>query len=106
MSQGMKQIDCGFDRCNYIDEKIISIPYNDNTLTLKKSLKVVQQMWENLYPKGKVWTGMPHDSTGTHESNKWSKQGCGYGEGGALSILVKKLNIKKEIIKPYYKTII
>lgn len=106
MSQGMKNIDCDFDRCNYIDEKIISIPYNDYTLTLKKSLEIIQQMWENLYPKGKVWSGIPHDNTGTHESNKWSKQGCGYGEGGALSILVKKLNIKKETIKPYYNTII
>ena len=106
LTEGIKEIGCDFDRCNYIDEKVISIPYSDFTDTLHRSILTVQSLWEKLYPKDKVWTGIPHDEFNTHELNKWAKQGCGYGEGGALSIFVKKLNINKEKIRPYFKTII
>ena len=106
LTEGIKEIGCDFDKCNYIDEKIISIPYIQETPLLCKHILSVQHLWEKLYPQGKIWHGEPHDNTGTHESNKWSKQGCGYGEGGALSVFVKKLNINKEIIRPNYKSII
>ena len=106
-TEAMESIEgVNFKKCNYIDEKIISIPYNETTNKLFKLVESVQTMWEKLYPKNKFWEGIPNDDTGTHESNKWSKQGCGYGEGGALSIFAKQLNINKEVIKSGYKIII
>jgi hypothetical protein len=42
---------------------------------------------------GKSWIG-------THPCNKWSQCGCGYAEGGALSIYAKELKINLEPILP------
>ena len=81
--------------CNYIHERIISVPYILNKFNeLKESVFKVQSIWEETWSKGRNWKGyLGYESKG-HECNKWSQYGCGYGEGGALSIYAKKLNIK------------
>ena len=38
-----------------------------------------------------------------HECNKWSENGCGYGEGGAISIFAKQLKINLDTIVPSNK---
>lgn len=87
----------GFEHiiCDYTHERILSVPYIPNKFQrLKEGVLSVQSIWEENWPKGKKWEGYPEDETGTHENNKWSQFGCGYGEGGALSLYAKKLGIK------------
>ena len=56
--------------------------------TLIVGKKTQQQDLRTLkkYPKGKEWNN--------HNFKNYSKNGCGYGEGGALSIVLKNNNIK------------
>jgi hypothetical protein len=96
----IQDLDCNFVICNYIDEKIISVPYIKGTSELLLNYIInVQTLWENLWHKGRVWNGNPHNEDGVQECNKWSNIGCGYCEGGALSLYAKKLNIKIDEIK-------
>ena len=84
----------GFDNviCNYPHERILSIPYIPNKFeTLKENILNVQSIWEENWYMGKDWPS-------NHQCNRWSQYGCGYGEGGALSIYAKELNIKLDII--------
>ena len=85
----------GYDPlCFYLHEKLLSLPYKKNeTEFILKEILNLQSIFEEKYYKGRFWEGIPNDETGTHECNKWSKYGCGYGEGGAISILVHNLNI-------------
>jgi len=93
----------GFENviCRYIHERIISIPYISSKFNeLKENVLKVQSIWEENWSIGKKWIGYPIDETGTHECNRWSRYGCGYGEGGALSIYCKQLDINSEKIVP------
>lgn len=91
----------GYDPiCFYLHEKLLSLPYKkDETELILKEILNLQSIFEEKYYKGRFWEGIPHDETGTHECNKWSKYGCGYGEGGAISILIHNLNIPIKTIK-------
>ena len=96
----IQDLDCNFTICNYIDEKIISVPYIKGTSEiLLNSILNVQTLWETAWYKGRQWNGVPHNKDGVQECNKWSNIGCGYCEGGALSLYAKKLNIKINEIK-------
>ena len=81
-------------RCNYPHERILSIPYIHNKFKrLKEGVLSVQSVWENNWPMGKNWIEK-------HRCNKWSQFGCGYAEGGALSIYVKELKINLDRVVP------
>lgn len=81
-------------RCNYPHERILSLPFIPKKYKkLKEKVLNVQPIWEKNWSMGKYWTG-------THPCNKWSQCGCGYAEGGALSLYAKKLQIKLKEISP------
>ena len=93
----------GFENfvCDYTHERILSIPYISNKFKiLKENVLSVQSIWETNWPKGKKWVGWSEFYQGTHDCNKWSQIGCGYSEGGALSLYAKKLEIKLKEISP------
>ncbi len=102
----IRQLKCDFIICNYLHENIISVPYmKDTSELLLNSVLSIQSLWENLFCKGRVWIGKPHNDDGVQECNKWSKNGCGYAEGGSLSLYAKKYNIPIERIKLHDKYI-
>ena len=76
----------GYEMCDYLHERIISIPYSENINKIFKEIIKLQPIFEKKYPKGKEWNN--------HNFKNYSKNGCGYGEGGALSIVLKNNNIK------------
>ena len=81
-------------RCNYPHERILSLPFIPKKYKkLKEKVLNVQPIWEKNWSMGKAWIG-------THPCNKWSQYGCGYAEGGALSIYAKELKINLEPILP------
>jgi hypothetical protein len=91
----------GFENviCNYIHERITSVPYIPSKFNeLKESVFKVQSIWEETWSKGRKWKGYLNYESKGHECNRWSQYGCGYGEGGALSIYANKLNIKLDTI--------
>ena len=93
----------GFENviCNYIHERITSVPYIPSKFNeLKESVFKVQSIWEETWSKGRKWKGYSGHELKGHECNKWSQNGCGYGEGGALSIFAKQLKINLDIIVP------
>lgn len=80
---------------NYLHERIFSLPYiKGQTEEILKQVLDMQSVFEEKYHKDRIWTK-------GHRNQKWSDVGCGYGEGGALSIIVHnmKLPLKKLIIK-------
>lgn len=85
--------------CNYIHERITSVPYIPNKFNqLKDSIFKVQSIWEETWSKGRKWKGYSGHELKGHECNKWSENGCGYGEGGAISIFAKELKINLDMI--------
>ena len=76
----------GYKMCDYLHERIISIPYSQNINKIFKEIVKLQPIFEEKYPKGKEWNN--------HSFKNYSKNGCGYGEGGALSVILRNNNIK------------
>lgn len=90
--------------CNYIHERITSVPYIPSKFNqLKDSIFKVQSIWEKTWSKGRKWKGYSGYESKGHECNKWSENGCGYGEGGAISIFAKQLKINLDTIVPSNK---
>lgn len=76
----------GYEMCNYLHERVLSIPYSSKIKKVFDEIVKLQPIFEEKYPKGKEWN--------KHDFKNYSKNGCGYGEGGALSIVLKNNNIK------------
>jgi len=75
----------GYEMCDYLHERIISIPYSQKIDKMFKEIVKLQPVFEENYSKGKQWK--------SYDFKRYSKIGCGYGEGGALSIILKNNNI-------------
>jgi hypothetical protein len=75
----------GYEMCDYLHERIISIPYSQKIDKMFKEIVKLQPVFEENYSKGKKWK--------SYDFKRYSKIGCGYGEGGALSIILKNNNI-------------
>lgn len=75
----------GYEMCDYLHERIISIPYSQKINDIFNEITKLQPIFEKKYPKGKNWQGA--------DFSKYSQIGCGYGEGGALSVVLKNNNI-------------
>lgn len=77
----------------YLHERLFSLPYNEiQTEEILNQILEMQSIFEETYYKGRVW---PEG----HQNQKWSKNGCGYAEGGALSIIVHNMKIPTKSIK-------
>ena len=77
----------------YLHERLFSLPYKEyQTEEILKQIVEMQPIFEERYYKGKIW---PEG----HENQRWSDAGCGYAEGGALSIIVHNMNIPVKSIK-------
>ena len=71
----------------YLHERLFSLPYKKNqTEQMLNEIVEMQTIFEERYYKGRVWPD-------GHQNQRWSDAGCGYAEGGALSIIVHNLNI-------------
>lgn len=81
----------GYKMCNYVHERFISIPYSEKVKSMLDDILMLQPIFEDTYPKNKVWKRPSRINL-----KKYSKTGCGYGEGGALSVVLKNhdINIK------------
>lgn len=75
----------GYEMCDYLHERIISIPNTKKIDKIYTEILNLQSLFEKKYPKGIKWVN--------HDFKKYSKVGCGYGEGGALSVVLKNNNI-------------
>lgn len=75
----------------YIPEALISFPYidDDTTQKIKSDLLTIQKPLESLYGK------LPPRK----QLLKWSKNGIGYGEGWALSVVSSKYNLSLDSVK-------
>lgn len=72
---------------DYIHERIFSLPYKSNqTHEILNQVLEMQEIFETKYYKGRIW---PQG----HQNQRWSKAGCGYAEGGALSIIIHNMKI-------------
>lgn len=67
----------------YIPEALISFPYVNNIIEIKKDLKILQTPLENMYSY----------STEQLRLKRYSKNGVGYGEGWALTAICVKYDI-------------
>ena len=76
----------GYELCKYPHERLISIPYLNEIDSINKEVKDLQSIFEEVYPKGKVW----EDKSLT----RFAKKGCGYGEGGALAAVLNRYNVR------------
>lgn len=79
----------GYELCKYPHERIISIPYSDKINNVLEEIQDLQDPFEVSYPKGKVWKDK--------DLTLFAKNGCGYGEGGALAAVLHKHNIKLQV---------
>ena len=79
----------------YIPEALISIPYIDDNTTqkIKSDFLTIQNPLEKLY--GRVPRRKEH--------SKWSKNGIGYGEGWAISLIASKYNLPLRSVKVWGK---
>ena len=75
----------GYEMCDYLHERIISIPYSQKIDDIFNEIVKLKPIFEKKYPKGKDWKKT--------DFSKYSQIGCGYGEGGALSVVLKNNNI-------------
>ena len=83
----------------YIHERLFSLPYKKyQTEQILEEIIEMQSIFEETYYKGRKWPER-------HQNQRWSAAGCGYAEGGALSIIVHNMNIPTKRIK-YLKKII
>ena len=71
--------------CDYLHERIISIPYSQKIDKMFKEIIKLQPIFEENYSKGKKWRN--------YDFKRYSKIGCGYGEGGAVSVILKNNNV-------------
>ena len=74
----------------YIGEAIMSLPYTDYTEKILIDLQNLQADWESTFHQ-KLITKSP-------SLKRYSSYGVGYGEGGALTAVLQKYNIKLEEI--------
>ena len=74
------------DEVDYVHERIISIPCYKNIESILEEIIKLQPIFEERFSKNKNWPN--------HIFQKYSKIGCGYGEGGALSLVLKDNNLK------------
>ena len=83
----------------YLHERIFSLPYKENqTEKIIEEILELQSVFEKIYHKDRKWPNR-------HRNQKWSDNGCGYGEGGALSIIIHNMNIPSKSLK-FLKNII
>jgi len=78
-------LELGYEMCDYLHERVISIPYSEKIDKIYKELIKLKPIFEKKYPKGKDWDDV--------NFQKYSKTGCGYGEGGALSVILRNNNV-------------
>jgi len=81
----------GYKMCNYVHERFISIPYSEKVKSVLDDILMLQPIFEETYSKNKVWKNPSRLNL-----KRYSETGCGYGEGGALSVVLKNhdINIK------------
>lgn len=84
----------GYKICDYLHERILSIPYSKKVALVLEEILELQPLFEERYPKGKKWVNSNRDNI-----QKFSNTGCGYGEGGALSIVLKNNNIPTKTLE-------
>jgi len=77
----------------YLHERLFSLPYNEiQTEEILNQILEMQSIFEETYYKGRIW---PEG----HQNQRWSDFGCGYAEGGALSVIVHNMDIPTKSIK-------
>lgn len=79
----------GYDMCDYLHERILSIPYSNKIKKVKEEILELQNIFEEKHPKNKDWS-----EASRKDLQRYSKAGCGYGEGGALSIVLTNHKFK------------
>jgi len=84
----------GYKMCDYLHERILSIPYSEKIPLILEEIVELQPLFEERYPKGKNW-----DTPSRDDIQSFSNVGCGYGEGGALSVVLKNNNINVKTLK-------
>jgi len=77
----------------YIGEAIMSLPYSNKTESILQDLIYLQADWENKFNQNIV--------TENRKLKRYASYGVGYGEGGALTAVLQKYNVKLQDVSLY-----
>ena len=89
-----KKINFNFKFTHYIQEGLISLPYINNFLDIKKDIEKCKEVVEE-HSNRKKWNN--------EKLQRYSETGVGYGEGTALTVILSKYNISTVNINDKFK---
>lgn len=82
-----KKINSDFKFTHYLQENLISIPYTNNFLDIKKDIELCKEVVEE-YCNQRDWNNF--------QLKRYSEHGVGYAEGSALTVILSKYNISSK----------
>ena len=75
----------GYEICDYLHERILSIPYSEKVKKVLEEILELQPIFEERYPKGKNW-----NNPSKKDLQRFSNTGCGYEKVEHYQLFLKR----------------